>query len=107
MLYAQSTRGRGRGRSLGGRGRGGQGGEQVGQQNWHDRGQARGGRTNINNNIECYNCGKNGHVAKDYYSIKFYYCRKLGHISKDCRSERKRRNQQTSLLRKKMKGCFW
>ncbi|KAG6525725.1 hypothetical protein ZIOFF_015692 [Zingiber officinale] len=95
VLYAQSTRGRGRG--LGGRGRGRRGNEQVDRWNWHGQGQARGGWININNNIECYNCGKYGHVAKYCYSIKCYNCGKLGHISKDCRSE-KRKEEPTNFL---------
>ncbi|KAG6516650.1 hypothetical protein ZIOFF_027119 [Zingiber officinale] len=95
VLYAQSTRGRGKG--LGGRGRGRRGNEQVDRWNWHGQGQARGGWININNNIECYNCGKYGHVAKYCYSIKCYNCGKLGHISKDCRSE-KRKEEPTNFL---------
>ncbi|KAJ1400578.1 Zinc finger, CCHC-type [Sesbania bispinosa] len=66
---------------------------------------ARGGRTNTNN-IECYNCGKYGHVAKDCYSVKCYNCGKLGHISKDCRSEKKKEEPTIFLAEEKDEGLL-
>ncbi|KAJ1436780.1 Zinc finger, CCHC-type [Sesbania bispinosa] len=77
----------------------------VGQQNWRGRGQARGDRTNTNN-IECYNCGKYGHVAKDCYSVKCYNCGKLGHISKDCRSEKKKEEPTNFLAEEEDEGLL-
>ncbi|KAJ1434907.1 Zinc finger, CCHC-type [Sesbania bispinosa] len=66
---------------------------------------ARGGRTNTNN-IECYNCGKYGHVAKDCYSVKCYNCGKLGHISKDCRSEKKKEEPTNFLAKEEDEGLL-
>jgi len=108
VFYAQNTRGRGRGRGQRGRGRGICGNEQPNQQNWRGQGrsQGRGGLTNTNNDIECYNCGKCGHVAKNCYSIKCYNCGKLGHISKNCRSEKKKEEPTNFLAKKEDEGLL-
>jgi len=32
--------------------------------------------------VECFKCGKYGHLTKDYYSrVKCYNCGKVGHFS--------------------------
>jgi gag-polypeptide of LTR copia-type/Zinc knuckle len=99
ILYIQNVRGRGRGRegrSFGhgeGRGRGNSYKEkdESNQQNWHGRGRDRGrGGMSSHSNVECYNCGKHGHYAKQCKSnVKCYNCGKYGHYSKECYSEKK------------------
>lgn len=100
VLYTQNFRGRGRGRGgrSNGRGGGGRGRDahyeekgQSSQQNWRGRGRGhrRGGRSN-HSNVECYNCGKHGHYAKECKSnIECYNCGKHGHYAKECYSEKK------------------
>lgn len=48
-----------------------EGKDRPSQQNWRDRGHGRrrGGRSN-RPNVECYNCSKHGHYAKECYSQK-------------------------------------
>ncbi|KAK8957926.1 hypothetical protein KSP39_PZI000959 [Platanthera zijinensis] len=100
LLYSQNFRGRGRGhggrnngRGSGGRGRG-EYDEKKGlssQQNYRGRGcgRGRGGRSN-HSNVECYNCDKHGHYAKECKSnIECYNCGKYGHYAKECYSEKK------------------
>ena len=42
----------------------------------------------------CYNCGKNGHMAKDCKAPKrekgaCFHCGKQGHVIKDCRQKKR------------------
>jgi len=41
----------------------------MNQQNWHGRRRDRGGRSH-HSNVECYNCGKYRHYAKECYANK-------------------------------------
>ena len=79
-MYAQQNH-QGRGGSHGGRGFGrgrGRGREnnhyekgQSSQQNWRGRGRGRGRGGHSNRpNVDCYNCGKFGHYARDCWSAK-------------------------------------
>jgi hypothetical protein len=74
VMYAQhNNRGRG-GRGYGranNRQEKGQSSQQSTQQNWRDRGRGRGrgGRSN-RPNVDCYNCGKHGHYAKNCWAPK-------------------------------------
>ena len=52
--------------------------------------------------IKCYNCNKNGHIAKECKDPKkekgsCFYCGKMNHQAKDCRKKAADRKKSTQI----------